>query len=53
MIVIAVLVGLNTGLIASLTAIVLNASPLDTTKWAGATFIATTMLLLKIRELLQ
>jgi hypothetical protein len=33
--------------------VLLHATILDAAKWAGATFIAVTMLLLKIRELMR
>jgi uncharacterized protein involved in exopolysaccharide biosynthesis len=53
LIVIALLVGLLTGLAAGVLAALLHAPILDAAKWAGATFIAVTMLLLKIRELMR
>ncbi|MER6276514.1 hypothetical protein ABT202_09400 [Streptomyces sp900105245] len=53
LIVIALLVGLLAGLVAGVLAVLLHATPLDAAKWAGGTFIAVTMLLLKIRELLR
>ena len=53
LVVIAVLLGVLTGFIAGVIAMALDAPIFDATKWAGATFIAVTMLLLKIRELLQ
>ncbi|MBB5795948.1 hypothetical protein HDA41_003912 [Streptomyces caelestis] len=34
-------------------AVLLHATILDAAKWAGTTFIAVTMLLLKIRELMR
>ncbi|MFD9985523.1 hypothetical protein ACFWZJ_34625 [Streptomyces massasporeus] len=47
------LIGLLTGLAAGVLAVLLHASILDAAKWAGGTFIAITMLLFKIRELLR
>ncbi|MFF7356879.1 MULTISPECIES: hypothetical protein [Streptomyces] len=53
LVLISVLVGLLTGLAAGVLAVLLHASILDAAQWAGCTFIAVTMLLLKIRELLR
>ncbi|MEV5106128.1 hypothetical protein ACFQ7G_16990 [Streptomyces massasporeus] len=53
LIVIALLIGLLTGLAAGVLAVLLHATILDAAKWAGGTFIAITMLLFKIRELLR
>ncbi|MER5832132.1 hypothetical protein ABT116_15125 [Streptomyces sp. NPDC002130] len=53
LIIIALLIGLFTGLAAGVLAVLLHATILDAAKWAGGTFIAITMLLFKIRELLR
>ncbi|MFJ8051210.1 hypothetical protein [Streptomyces luteogriseus] len=53
LIIIALLIGLLTGLAAGVLAVLLRATILDAAKWAGGTFIAITMLLFKIRELLR
>ena len=52
-IVIAVLIGLLTGLAAGVVAALLHAAILVATQWAGRTFIAVTLLVLKIHELLR
>ncbi|MEV0240813.1 DUF3767 domain-containing protein [Streptomyces sp. NPDC050674] len=53
LIVIALLIGLLTGLGAGVLAVVLHATILSAATWAGGTFVAVTMLLFKICELLR
>lgn len=52
-VIIAVLAGLLTGFAAGVVAAVLNAAILVAAQCAGCTFIAVTLLVLKIREILR